>query len=160
MKPKQAQWHLLMSNYYHSSSYTHVLLSVRIQVSESLQTWFICDTDISVHSHLHLNCCTPKLLSHTAHILLIWDIVHKFCYTVTYCSCVLFTSDTHLICNVLYMCAVILWDCAHSVNLRQCAHVLLCYDILCVCSVHFWHTFNLRCTVYVCCYFVRLCTFS
>jgi hypothetical protein len=61
---QKAEWHLLMSHYYHISSDTHVLLSIKIQVTESLQTWLVCNIVITVQSHLHLNSCAPKLSCH------------------------------------------------------------------------------------------------
>jgi hypothetical protein len=87
----------------------------------------------TVYSHLHLTSCTPSVMPHATKLH--WTML---------------PSDT-----------VNVWDhCTYSVNLRYCAHVLLSCDILCVCSVNFWHTFNLRHTVYVGCYFMRHCTHS
>jgi hypothetical protein len=89
MKQKEAQWYLPMSYHYHISSDTHVLLSIKMQVTGSLQTWLICDTVITVQSHpppqlLHTQSVMPHattlhqtmLISDTVNV---WDTQHTFC---------------------------------------------------------------------------------
>ena len=56
---------------------------------------------------------------------------------MTYCACVLLISDTHLICDVLRVCAVILWDTAHILLISD-TH-LIC-DVLRMCAVILWDT--------------------
>jgi hypothetical protein len=53
-----------------------------------------------------------------------------------YCAHVLLISDTHLICDVLYMCAVILWDNAHILLIYGNRKCFLVCEILCMCFVN------------------------
>ena len=80
-----------MSHYYHISSDTHVLFSIKMQVTESLQTWLICDTVITAHAHPYFNSCTPSVNATCNHTALN-NVNFRYC-----CQCVRYTAHILLI---------------------------------------------------------------